>query len=69
MAVVTVADVIRRAEEFEQMLSRYYATLARETEREGVRLLADYMSRHRIRIVGELERLLPEQIARVRSAR
>ena len=68
MGVLTVADVISRAEQFEQMLSDYYATLAEHTEREGVRLLTDYLSRHRIRIVGELERLSPEQMSRVRSA-
>ena len=50
------------------MLSDYYATLAESTTRQGVRLLANYMSRHRTRIVEALAKLSPAELQRVRSA-
>jgi len=65
MAVITVADVLRRAEEFEGMLADYYARLSERAAREGVRMLADYMSRHRVRIAERLDRLTPEQVRRI----
>ena len=65
MAVVTVADVLRQAERFEQMLRDYYARLSERTTREGVRLLADYMSRHRVRIARILDRLSGAQVRRI----
>lgn len=65
MAVITVADVLRRAEEFEGMLADYYARLSERATREGVQLLADYMSRHRVRIAERLDRLAPEQVRRI----
>ena len=68
MAVTTVDEVLRSAERFERMLADYYAKLSEKTAREGVRLLADYMSRHRVRIGDALGKLAPEQIHRVRSA-
>ena len=49
MGVVTIAEVLRHVEEFERMLAEFYAKLSHETTREGVRLLTDYMSRHRLR--------------------
>ena len=67
MPVVTVADVLRHAEQFERMLADYYRHLAEETPREGVRLLTDYMSRHRARLTGALARLDPDQVRRIRE--
>ncbi|MHC4563317.1 MAG: ferritin family protein [Planctomycetota bacterium] len=67
MAVVTIDDVVTRAERFEQMLSDYYGTLAEQTTREGVRLLTDYMSRHRTRIAEALERLPEERVRHICS--
>jgi rubrerythrin len=68
MAVVTINDVLRRAEEFERMLADYYAKLSEQTTREGVRLLAGHMSRHRIRISEALSKLSSPQVRRIRSA-
>ena len=65
MAVVTVADVLKEAERFEHMLRDYYARLSERTTREGVRLLADYMSRHRARIAEALDRLSGAQVRRI----
>ncbi|MBM4017570.1 MAG: hypothetical protein FJ288_04445 [Planctomycetes bacterium] len=47
------------------MLSAYYATIASHTAREGVRLLSDYMARHRVRLRDALDRLDPSDAARL----
>jgi rubrerythrin len=65
MAVTTIADVLQQAERFEQMLADYYAELAENTTREGVRMLTDYMSRHRVRISAELTKLPSEQVSHI----
>jgi len=57
MSVTTVASVLRRAGDFEQQLMNYYLELAEHTEREGVRLLTEYMARHRTRLSEAIERL------------
>lgn len=62
MAIITVADVLKHAEAFEQMLAEYYSNLSEHTVREGVRLLTDYMSRHQVRIAAALNKLSPQQI-------
>ena len=49
MGVVTIAEVLRHVEKFEGILADFYANLSHQTTREGVRLLTDYMSRHRRR--------------------
>jgi ferritin-like protein len=67
MASTTVSDVLKRAEEFERLLSDYYGRLSAETQREGVRLVADYMSRHRARLTAALERLDVAAIRRLRA--
>ncbi len=68
MAVITIEDVLKHAERFEQMLADFYANLSEHSYREGVRLLTDYMARHRKRIAEALEKLSPEQVRRVCSA-
>ena len=65
MAVITVADVLATAEDFERKLVDYYKEIAEHTSREGVRLLADYMGRHRRRLSEALDRLEPEDRARI----
>ena len=67
MAVITIADVLHRAEEFEKMLADYYRDVAEHSSREGVKMLTDYMSRHRIRIAGRLAKLEPGQVQRICS--
>ena len=49
MGIITVAEVLERVNDFERMLAEFYAKLSNQTTREGVRLLSDYMSRHRQR--------------------
>jgi len=65
MPYVTVKDIFKHAEQFEQMLSEYYAKLSEQSTREGVRLLTDYMSRHQSRIKEVLSRFSPEQVRRI----
>jgi len=64
--LVTIADVLRRAEEFEHMLAAYYDGVAHRSVREGVRMLADYMSRHRERIGRALAELPGDRVNRLR---
>ena len=65
MAIVTVADVLRHAERFEQMLVEYYHKVAHETTREGVRLLTDHMSRHRNRLAQIIDKMEPAEVRRI----
>ncbi len=67
MAVTTIDDVLKHAERFEQMLSDYYTELSEHSTREGVRLLTDYMSRHRVRIKEALSELSSEQMHHICS--
>ncbi len=49
MGIITIVEVLERVNDFERMLAEFYAKLSHQTTREGVRLLTDYMSRHRQR--------------------
>ena len=57
MAIITVADVLRTAEDVEAKLVDYYAEIAEHATSEGVKLLADYMGRHRRHLSEALGRL------------
>ena len=65
MAFVTVDDVLRTAEGFEEKLVGYYRVLCDNSTREGVRLLADYIGRHCRRLSRALERLDSDERERV----
>jgi hypothetical protein len=65
MAVTTVACVLKRASDFECLLMDYYLGLAGQSSREGVRLLTDYMGRHRRRLSEALERFPPHEYRRI----
>ena len=65
MAVTNVACVLRRAGDFEHQLMTYYLDLAEQATREGVRLLTDYMGRHRRRLAEALERFPAEEYQRI----
>lgn len=55
MSVVTVGEMLDRAQDFEARLEGFYADLRDRAERDGVRLLTYYLARHR--------RHLPEALA------
>jgi len=65
MAVTNIACVLRRAGDLEHQLMTYYLDLAEQSEREGVRLLTDYMARHRRRLAEALERFSAEEYRRL----
>ena len=65
MAIVTIAQVLACAEDFEQMLAEFYANLSHRTIREGVRLLTDYMSRHRQRTHNALREMPLKSLNRI----
>jgi rubrerythrin len=65
MAIVTISQVLACAEDFEHMLSDFYAKLSQQTTREGVRLLTDYMSRHRQRTHEALSNLSGRDMYRI----
>ena len=65
MGVVTIAEVLRRVEKFEEMLANFYEKVSHQTTREGVRLLTDYMSRHRRRTHTALFKLPVESVEQI----
>ena len=67
MGAVTIAQVLQHAEKLEETLADFYRKLSCETTREDVRLLADYMSRHRIRLSDALSKIPQERVHRVCS--
>ncbi len=48
MGPMRTIDILRKAEQFHQQLSAYYASLGRAAHREEVKQLLDYMSRHEL---------------------
>jgi len=69
MAIITIRNVLEHAEKFEHMLADYYAELSENTTREGVRMLTDYMSRHRIHIEAALKKIPASQVKQILSER
>ena len=68
MGVITIVEVLEHVERFERMLAEFYAKVSEQSTREGVRLLTDYMSRHRWRTHEALTKLsieTAEQIYRI----
>ena len=57
MRAITLGEILEHVETFEENLKDFYAQLSEETTHEGVRLLADYMSRHSHRIHELLEKI------------
>ncbi|MHA2066881.1 MAG: hypothetical protein ACXABY_21130 [Candidatus Thorarchaeota archaeon] len=61
MGIVTIAEVLERVDEFERKLSESYSNMSQTSSREGVRLLTDYMGRHRRRTLEALAILPPKR--------
>lgn len=55
MAFETTKDVLEHAREFHGQLSDYYAQLSEKAERERVKMLLDYLSRHEKHLEKSLE--------------
>ena len=67
MGIVTIVKLLERVGEFEVMLAEFYAKLSHQTTREGVRLLTDYMSRHRQRTHIALFKLPIKEVEKIRQ--
>ena len=65
--IVDFADLLDRAQEFEDKLGRYYATLRDQSQDNGVRLLTYYLSRHRRHLQEALENVEAAELVRIRS--
>ena len=65
MAIITIAQVLACAEAFEGELAKFYAKVSQQTTSEGVRLLTDYMSRHRQRTQEVLSKLSDREMNRI----
>ncbi|HEG42519.1 MAG TPA: hypothetical protein ENH94_00570 [Phycisphaerales bacterium] len=57
MVTVTVRQIIDKVDRFEAKVARFYDNLSRESNVEAVRLLSDYVSRHRVRTKEAFSRL------------
>lgn len=62
MAIVTIGEMIKRVERFEEQLEQYYAFIRDGTRDNGVRLLTYYLSRHRRHMQEALKNFTPEEI-------
>ncbi len=62
MRGITIGEILKCAEKFEQHLSEFYARISAETELPAVRFLSDYMSRHRNRIEQALSKMPADQM-------
>ncbi|MHC4881725.1 MAG: hypothetical protein ACYTEN_05255 [Planctomycetota bacterium] len=61
MAAITLGEILKHVEEFEDVLQNFYSKLSQKTTHEGVRLLTEYMSRHSHRIHEFLASIPPER--------
>ncbi len=69
MAFVTFEELLKRAEEFERKLERYYAEIRDRSKDNGVRLLTYYLARHRRHLDRALETLSPEERREIGTVR
>ncbi|UCF96059.1 MAG: hypothetical protein JSV89_12835 [Spirochaetaceae bacterium] len=65
--IVDIADLLDRAQEFEDKLERYYADLRDQSQDNGVRLLTYYLSRHRRHLQEALENVSATELAHLRG--
>jgi len=66
MAIVTVGDLLDRAQEFEKRLEDCYAAIRDQSQNNGVRLLTYYLSKHRRRLRRALTDLDADRAGRIR---
>ncbi len=65
MRGITIEEILEHAEKFERDLAELYAKISKDTNVAAVRLLADYLSRHRNRVNDALSKIPPEQMQRI----
>ena len=64
--IVNIAELLKRAGEFEERLGAYYAAIRDESSDNGVRLLTYYLSRHRRHLQEALRNFDPSALEQVR---
>ena len=69
MAIVTIDELFRRAEDFEMRIERYYASIRDETEDNGVKLLTYYLARHRRHLAQVLKDFDRAVVIKVREVK
>lgn len=60
--MVTIGDMLARAEDFEMRLERFYADLRDRATSDGVRLLTYYLARHRKHLPEAMENFDSERV-------
>jgi len=65
MAIVSIGDLVERAQKFEGKLEEYYAQIRDESKDNGVRLLTYYLSRHRRHLQQVMDKFEPDMIDRI----
>lgn len=65
--IVDFADLLDRAQEFEDKLESYYGVLRDQSQDNGVRLLTYYLSRHRRHLQEALGGVRAAELARIRG--
>ncbi len=69
MAIVSIADLLDRASQFEERLEKYYAAIRDESEDNGVRLLTYYLARHRRHLEEAMQNFKAAAISRIKKIR
>jgi hypothetical protein len=67
MRAVRISEILLKAEEFEEHLTRVYADVFEHAVGEDLKMLAEYMGRHRERITDAISRLPDEQVEKIKK--
>jgi hypothetical protein len=67
MLAITIEEILGHIESFENSLTGLFERIHDETHDEGVRLLTDYIARHRHRTLAELERCSHQEIEHIKK--
>ncbi|MEW5816023.1 MAG: hypothetical protein AB1798_11605, partial [Spirochaetota bacterium] len=69
MAYITIGDLLDRAQQFEERLKTYYASIRDQSRDNGVRLLTYYLSRHRNHLQQAMKDYSSQKIHAIRAVR
>jgi len=67
MLAITIEEILEHIESFENSLTELFEHIHDETHDEGVRLLTDYIARHRHRTSAELQKCCQEEVGRIKK--
>ena len=69
MAIVSIEDLLDRADRFEERLVAFYAEVRDRTKEDGVRLLTYYLVKHRKHLAEALGQFDADRVARIKKNR